>query len=253
MTQPDTQPTIKPEPAPSAPRRTSVGYRFARLFIYLFMRLVSRVDVRGIENIPPGGGFLIAANHLGRLDPILVYYYLDRDNLMVMVAEKYQKVAFFRWFVKQLKGIFINRFNPDLTALREALTRLKNGDILVMAPEGTRSKSEALIEARNGVSYLASKSGALVVPVAITGSEDRVVYAGWRRLRRAQIKICVGKPFTLPPLKGGDREAKLTAFTDEIMCRIAAMLPEKYRGFYRDHPRLKEILASGEAQEFSLC
>jgi 1-acyl-sn-glycerol-3-phosphate acyltransferase len=63
-----------------------------------------------------------------------------------------------------------------------------------------------------------------------------------KHFKRLRIQVRIGKPYTLPPLKPHDREAQLQQHTDEIMCQIAALLPEELRGFYTDHPRLKEIL-----------
>jgi 1-acyl-sn-glycerol-3-phosphate acyltransferase len=111
-----------------------------------------------------------------------------------------------------------------------------------MAPEGTRSQSEALIPGRPGAAYLASKTGVPIVPVGVTGTEDRAVKARLRRLQRPHIVIRIGSPFTLPPMERQDRDAYLQAYTDEIMCRIAVLLPPTYRGVYADHPRLKELL-----------
>ncbi len=146
--------------------------------------------------------------------------------------------------VNMVGGFFINRFDADIQAIREVLKRLKNGGVFVIAPEGTRSKVEALQEARPGVAYFASKTGMPVIPVALTGTEDRVVKDNLKHFRRSKIIIRAGKPFVLPSLRGQDREAALEAATTEIMCQIGAMLPEKYRGFYADHPRLKELLSN---------
>jgi 1-acyl-sn-glycerol-3-phosphate acyltransferase len=120
---------------------------------------------------------------------------------------------------------------------------MKAGGILVIAPEGTRSKSEALAEGKPGVAYLAMKAGVPIVPIALTGTEDRLVLARLKHLKKSEIKIVIGPAFTLPPVKGRDRDAALRQYTDEIMCRIGALLPEKYRGVYAQHPRLKELLS----------
>jgi 1-acyl-sn-glycerol-3-phosphate acyltransferase len=91
------------------------------------------------------------------------------------------------------------------------------------------------------VAYLASKvPDVLIVPIAIWGTEGSV--PKMFTLARPAINIRFGKPFTLPPVERQDRNVALERNTDEIMCRIAAMLPEKYRGYYRDHPRLKELM-----------
>lgn len=229
-----------------------MGYKLARFIINLITHLAVRVQVHGLEYLPDSGGYVIASNHLGRLDAILVYSFVDRKDIIMLVAEKYQELALARWFVKQLDAIWVDRFNADFAALREALKRLHAGGVLVLAPEGTRSPTGALIEARPGASYLAAKSGATIVPVATTGSEDRRVFPRWRRLRRAQVVARAGEPFTLPPVPRQNRDAALGEYTDEIMCRIAALLPPEYRGVYADHPRLQELLAAGASDNLTL-
>ncbi len=224
-----------------------MAFRIARWIIRLIVHLAARLEVHGIENAPLTETCIVACNHLGRLDAVMIYMFSDRQDVVMFVAEKYSGNAFLRWFVKALDCIFVDRYNADFGALREAVNRLKKGCVLAMAPEGTRSPTGALIEARSGVSYLAARSGAWVAPVAIEGSEDKQVVGSLRRLRRARIKINVGKPFHLPPLPGSDREATLNQYTDEIMCQIAALLSPEYRGFYADHPRLKELLAERAA------
>ncbi len=214
-----------------------------QFFIRLIIRLTLRLHVIGAEKVPAGGAYIIVSNHLGRLDPALVYYYLDRDDLVLLVAEKYAKVPFIPWVVRQLNSMFIDRFNPDIKTVREALNRLKTGSALVLAPEGTRSQTEALLEGRPGASYLAVKANATIIPVAITGTEDRVVKANLRRLRKSDVTLRVGDAFTLPPLPTSHRDQALQAATEEMMCRIAALLPPAYRGFYADHPRTLQLLA----------
>ena len=220
--------------------------RFARFLVNLIIHLTLKVEVINIENLPAEGGYIAASNHLGRLDVALVYYFLRRKDVTILAAEKYKKYAIWRWFVKALDSLFVDRYGADLVTLRDALGRLKRGGVLVLAPEGTRSKDEALLEARPGVSYLAARAGAIVVPVGVTGTEDRLVKANLLRLRRSKVLVRVGKPFTLPPLHGGDRDAQLNADTEELMCQIAALLPESHRGFYANHPRLQQLL-NGQA------
>lgn len=212
-----------------------------RILIKIILRLIANVSVSGYENLPASGGFIIASNHLGRLDSSLLFYFIDRKDLIMPVAEKYKDHWIFGPLVRSVGGFFINRFDADLQAIREVLKRLKNGGVFVIAPEGTRSKTEALLQARPGVSYFASKTGLPILPVAITGTEDRLVVENLKKFKRSSIHIQVGQTFTLSPIKSSD-DAGLLKATDEIMCRIGAMLPEKYRGFYADHPRLKELL-----------
>lgn len=219
-----------------------MAYRFARFIINLIIRLVCRPEIQGLENVPAQGSFVIASNHLGRLDAILVYYFTNRRDIILLIAEKYQKIPLARWFVKKLDAVFVDRFNADVGALRQALKRMREGGVLVLAPEGTRSPTGGLIEGRPGVSYLAARLGTPIIPVALAGTEDRRTIGCLKRLRRAHINVRVGAPFTLPPMPANGRDEALKEYTDEIMCRIGALLPPAYRGIYADHPRLQALI-----------
>jgi 1-acyl-sn-glycerol-3-phosphate acyltransferase len=226
-------------------------YAFVRFMINLVCRLVLRIHMEGIENVPPQGAYVGVSNHIGRLDAALVFHLLDRKDIIMMVAEKYQKSAFWRLFVKSLDAVWVDRYHADLNAMRIVLRRIKQGQVLGMAPEGTRSVSGVLQPAHDGASYLAAKAGVPVVPVAIIGTWDPNVLAHLKRLRKVDVTIRVGKPFTLPPLQPGERETQLRAYTDEMMCRIAAMLPPAMRGAYAENPRLQQLLAQGEGAALS--
>jgi 1-acyl-sn-glycerol-3-phosphate acyltransferase len=222
--------------------------RISRFVLNLFFHTIAVVKVIGAENIPQQGSYVAVSNHLGRLDPALVYYLLPRKDVTILVAEKYQKYAFVRWLVKQLDGMFIDRFNADFRTLRIMLDRLNEGGVLVLAPEGKRSKSVALTYAWPGASYLAAKAGVPVLPVAVTGTEDVVVKDRLRHLKRIHILLRVGTPFMLPPLDRHERDKMLKESTDEMMCQIAVLLPSAYRGVYADHPRLADLLQDSPSQ-----
>ena len=213
-----------------------------RWLIRLLFNLVARVEVRGYENLPKEGGFVIATNHLGIVDVPIAFYALDRWDMFVMIGEKWEKVNLFRWVGKYFNFIFIDRFNPDIKTLRKVISLMEKNNILVIAPEGTRSRTGALIEAKAGTGYLATKLNRPIVPVGITGTEDQALIANLKRFRRGHIIVTAGSPFTLPPLPRENRDEVLKQYTDEIMCHIAALLPEKYRGVYSNHPRLKELV-----------
>jgi 1-acyl-sn-glycerol-3-phosphate acyltransferase len=217
---------------------------FLHWLIRLIFNLIAHVEVSGYEYLPKEGNCIIATNHLGILDVPIGLYALNRWDMFVMIGEKWGKVRLFRWAGKYLNLIFIDRFNPDVKTLRKIISLMEKNNILVIAPEGTRSRAGSLIEAKLGVSYLAAKLNRPIVPVAITGTEDKVVFGNLKRLRRSHFTVTAGPAFTLPPLPRENRDEALKRYTDEIMCHIAALLPEKYRGVYADHPRLKELLAT---------
>ncbi len=218
-----------------------------RWLIRLLFNIIARVEVKGYEHLPREGSFVIATNHLGIVDVPIAYYALDYWDMFVLIADKWQKVGLFRWVGKYFNFIFIDRYNADIKALRKVISLMERDNILVIAPEGTRSRTGALIEAKPGVSYLATKLNRPIVPVAITGTEDKLLFGSLKRLRRARVTVTAGPAFTLPPLPRENRDAKLKEYTDEIMCRIAAILPERYWGAYAENPRLQELLQAKNA------
>ncbi len=215
---------------------------FIRWLIRLIFNLIARVEVRGYENLPKEGSFVITTNHLGIVDVPIAFYALDRWDMFVMIGEKWQNIGLFRWVGKYFNFVFIDRFNPDIKTLRRVISLMQENNILVIAPEGTRSRTGSLIEAKPGASYLATKLNRPIVPVGITGTEDQALLANLKKLRRGYITVTAGPIFTLPPLPRENRDEALMQYTDEIMCHIAALLPEKYRGVYANHPKLKELL-----------
>lgn len=216
--------------------------KFLRWLVRVVFDLIADVQVSGYEHIPTEGNFVIATNHLGIVDAAMAYYALNRWDLFIMVAEKWERNPFLKWLGRHFNFVFIDRFNPDIKALRHIMKLMDEGKNLVIAPEGTRSRVGSLIEGKPGVSYLAARLGRPIVPVALSGTEDRLIFGNLKRLRRSRIVVRAGETFTLPPLPRTDRDQALRRYTDEIMCRIAALLPEEYHGVYAGHPRLRELL-----------
>jgi 1-acyl-sn-glycerol-3-phosphate acyltransferase len=216
-------------------------YTTLRSIVRFIMRIIADIEVHGIEK-QPAGNFIIAANHLGRLDTAVLICVIDREDIIMAIAEKYKNHPVYGAIGRAVNGIWLNRFEVDYSALRQILARMEQGGVLAIAPEGTRSKTEALQEGKMGVAFLASKSGYPILPVALTGTEDRRVVENLKHFRRSKITVTAGDwmEVHIPPGKG--REQAMRAATDEIMCCIGAMLPERYRGVYTDHPRLKELL-----------
>lgn len=217
-------------------------YKTLRSIVRFLMNLIADVEIVGMEKLP-AGNVILAANHLGRLDTAVLLYALDREDIIMAVAEKYKDHLLFGAIGRAVDAIWLNRFEADFSALREILTRMKRGGLMVIAPEGTRSKTESLQEGKMGVAFLASKSGYPVIPIALTGTEDRGIADNLKHFRRSKIKAVGGDLFYIEIPKGKGREQALRAATDELMCQIAALLPEQYRGHYKDFPRVQELLS----------
>jgi 1-acyl-sn-glycerol-3-phosphate acyltransferase len=216
--------------------------RLVRAVSRLVLRIIARINIVGGIDYQTGS-YIITGNHVGRLEAFLVILLADRDDIILLLAEKYRQYAVWRYFGRKVDGIWVNRFDADFQAMREVLKRLKNGEVLAIAPEGTRSPTEALLPGKAGAAYLAGKANVTIIPVGIVGTEDRVVKHRLKRLKRLNITARVGEPYTLPPMpRGNGRDAWLEQQTDEIMCQIAALLPPSHRGVYSEHPRLVELL-----------
>ena len=106
--------------------------------------------------------------------------------------------------------------------------------MLGLAPEGTRSRTGTMQRGKPGVAYLATKANVPIVPIGISGQEK--LHAEWKRFRRPRIVVRVGEPFVLPQVHGRHKTEQLQAMSDQVMCRIAALVHEDLRGVYADHP-----------------
>lgn len=217
--------------------------------IKFLVRTLTQFEIINYDLIPQTGGALITTNHLSRLDTPLLLTLTERKDLVAIVAKKYEKKLFFKWILERI-GIMVwmDRSRIDFAALREALDYLRRGAMVGLAPEGTRSRdANGLLEGKQGAALLASRVAVPIVPVAITGSEK--INKALLHLRRQKVTIRVGEPYMLPEMGQNDRQVWLARNTDEIMCRIAALLPPEYRGFYAQHPRLLELLSESTATD----
>jgi 1-acyl-sn-glycerol-3-phosphate acyltransferase len=224
-------------------------YGIVYFIVSVFFRLIARVETVGQEYIPDSGPFILVTNHLHWLDPPLVGIMLPY-RATIFAAEKWEVHWLLGPLLRSMDAIFVRRGEVDRKALREALAVLKGGGILGMAPEGTRSKTGGLQEGRSGASYLAYRTGTKVLPVVSWGQEE--VFSALRHFRRGTLHVVFGPPFEPPAVEGKASAARVGAFSEEIMYRLAAMLPPKYRGVYSDvaeeRPDLLLVHAAETAQ-----
>jgi 1-acyl-sn-glycerol-3-phosphate acyltransferase len=218
--------------------------RFLRAAFNFLLGLFTRRHITGLENVPACGPYIVAANHLSTLDAALVYGLLGGPEMKGWAAEKWERNLVFGSILRLGGSYFIQRGQVDRDAFDFAVEWLRAGHVFGMAPEGTRSHTGGLLQGKTGIAYIAQQSGAPIVPMAHSGTDRALRF--WPRLRRLPIDIRIGRTFSLPPVDTNDRSASLRRNADEVMCRLAALLPQSYRGVYADHPRLKELLASGD-------
>lgn len=199
---------------------TNVGFRL----------LVKFERVEGLENLPASGPAILMINHIAFVDPIVVLGCLPRNVVPMAKIEVYRYPVWgvFPWLWQVIP---VRRGEVDREALRRALMVLEAGEIVLMAPEGTRSP--ALRRAREGVAYLGYRTGAPIVPVAVEGTEGFPSICP-RRWRQPGVVVRLGHPFRFRRL--GERVSRelLRQMTDEAMYVLAAMLPERRRGVYAE-------------------
>jgi 1-acyl-sn-glycerol-3-phosphate acyltransferase len=169
------------------------------------------------------------ANHLNLADPPLLGVSLER-RVIFMAKEELFRSRLSAYFLGGFGSFPVHRGKLDRQALRSSQQVLADGQILVMFPEASRSRSARLKEALPGSALIACRSGVPILPVGIIGTEQlRGVGCLFRRPR---VTINIGQPFSLPPVEGKLTREKLVEYTDLIMRRVAELLPPKYRGVY---------------------
>ncbi|MGQ9458090.1 MAG: lysophospholipid acyltransferase family protein [Anaerolineae bacterium] len=197
----------------------------------LAMRLLLRLEVEGLERIPARGPVILIFNHITFLDPVILTGLLPRESAAMSKVENFSKPVV--GLLLRIFGAFpVERGRVDRRALRRSLEVLERGGVLLIAPEGTRSRVPGLQEGKDGIAYVALQSGVSVIPVGIAGAER--FSANLRNLRRTPVRVRVGRPFRLVPKGPKVRRPELHEMTTEAMYELAKVLPPAYRGVYAD-------------------
>lgn len=223
-------------------RDAGILYWAFQCTLWGLFRLLTHLHVTGIENVPLTGPVIISPNHLHMLDIPLVGMCIRRRTT-IMAADKWHGKPG-GWVIERMtRVIYVARGEPDREALAASLTVLKAGGSLAVAPEGTRSRQPGLQEGHDGATYLASRTGAAIVPVAVWGHEK--TFDAWRRLRRPDVFVSLCAPIVLPPSAARARTAELHRYTELIMLTMAKKMPAEYRGIYAAH----QLDSAGHATE----
>jgi len=214
-------------------RSTTIGYAFVRTLIRAAMLLLTRTAVRGRENLPACGAGIVVCNHIAAVDPGFLVGALPRPIALMSKAENYRGPL--KFFMPLVGAFTVERGKADRRALAIAEEVLRQGRLLCMFPEGTRSRDGVLGRAHGGAALLALKTGATIIPVALTGTQ-RVFSRRFPWLGFPRICVTIGAPFA-PRISADDagslaRRGERELLTAAIMCRIAALLPPELRGDY---------------------
>ncbi len=205
------------------------------------VKILATLQVDGYENVPESGPFILVTNHTSRLDTVFLMLSTTRKDTIAMVGDSYQKNPFFKWLLNGIGVIWVNRESYDFAAFRAAAEYLNKGWIVGVAPEGTRSRTGKLKPGKPGAALLAKKAGVVLVPAAVLGADEMT--SRLLSLKKMDVHIRFGAPFELKPEQiDQDQKEWLEDATEEMMCRIAALLPEERRGAYADNPRVAQLL-----------
>lgn len=199
-------------------------WEILRATVHGIFSLILNVKLVGRENMPKKGPFIVAANHISWTDVPLVPAYLTPQGSYIAKEELYASPI--GWLVRFLGAIPVKRGEADRQLLRASNDLLKAGRVLIIFPEGTRSRTRTMNPAHAGVGMIALRADVPVVPVAIHGSEYAL-----RRFRPRVTMVC-GAPMHLQPKGAKITKDDIKSATETIMRQIAEMLPESYRGVY---------------------
>lgn len=220
-------------------------YRLIRAAMNLVrLILLARIKATGQENIPPSGPYMVVLNHTSVADTPILLMTFPLMPWRFFAVEKWRRHPIYGPIMKWLGAIYVRREEIDRGQLREALAALEQGIVFGLAPEGTRSFTGELIQAKDGAAYLASRAKVPILPVGIIES-DRLFH-NVARLRPTHIEVRIGRPFCLPDLGRRARTRDLAAYTHLIMVHLAAQLPPRYWGYYKDSPALAALLAGAD-------
>jgi 1-acyl-sn-glycerol-3-phosphate acyltransferase len=210
-------------------------YAFLRGLMRLMTRtyLAGLFRVEGQDNVPREGALLVCPNHFGTLDPPLVPAFMPRGDTWSMAKSEFFEKPFNRWLFTQYHAFPVVRHTADRASLRRSFDLLKAGHALVLYPEGHRQDSGVLGEPEPGAGFIAQKSGCLVLPVALTGTQQALPKgAHWPR--RAPVTVRFGRPFRVQSRRADGSRISHAEASDAIMLAIAELLPPDKRGPYAD-------------------
>ncbi|MBI5839383.1 MAG: 1-acyl-sn-glycerol-3-phosphate acyltransferase [Chloroflexi bacterium] len=206
---------------------------FVNFVIRVYTRITCRIDAPDLQQkVPMQGPLIVITNHTGQIEVPLLFAHLQPRKMTGWAKIETWDNWFLNWVFNLWQIIPVRRGEADMNALKKALQALKDGCIFGLAPEGTRNKTGRLRRALPGAVIVAFHSGAPILPIVHWGGEKYL--SNLKRFKRTDFHIRVGEPFKI-----NTNGVKVTGeirqeIVDDMMYRLASMLPEEYRGEYSD-------------------
>ena len=213
-------------------RKPGITNWLLNALIRVYTRLTCRLDISELELVPHNGPLIAYSNHTGQIEVPLVFAHLQPRKVTGMAKVETWDNWFLNWVFDVWGAIPLRRGEADMQAMRAALGALKQDYIIGIAPEGTRNRTGGLLKAHPGIVMLAIHSGAPLLPVAHWGGEKFL--ANLKRFRRTDFHIRVGEPFRLQTEGLKMTHQTRQEIVDQMMYKLAELLPEEYRGAYAD-------------------
>lgn len=208
-----------------------IGRPLVRVVLGGIFRILAPIKIMGRENVPVGKPYLVAINHVSLFDPPFVGAFWPEQVEAMGAVDIWSKPGQ-NILARMWGGIPVHRGEYDRALFDKVTSALRSGYALLIAPEGGRSHTPGLCQAKPGLAYIIEQTGVPVIPVGISGTTDDFWHKGIRG-KRPPIEMRIGKPLVLPALaKGSVRKEARQANTDLVMRHIAGLLPEEYRGVY---------------------
>lgn len=205
---------------------------FVNSVVRLIAHVILKIDGKALKKVPMQGPLLAVANHVNFLDAPVVIAMLHPRPTTGLVKKETWDNPLHAFLFNVWEGIPIDRDIADFSAFRAAKEALKEGKILAVAPEGTRSRNGRMSRGKPGIAILARQCDVPILPLVYYGHED--FFTNIKRLKRTPMHIRVGEPFRINWEGKARDKATLQAVTDAIMLEVADLLPEQYHGEYAE-------------------
>lgn len=216
------------------PIRYLLGYLV--LFLGTFL---TKINIKGTENIPKKGPFVVVCNHFSRLDPPFVIYAIKKPINFLMASDQTVE-AEIMWAPWLYGFIPTNRQNIAPSTIKRSMKALMDGEIVGIFPEGN-AHEQHLRKAKNGAAYLAMTAQVPILPMSIVGMDN--VWDKWFKGVKPNLRIRIGQPFALGkfPRSKEKRNFVLADAGEKIMLKIGELLPKEYHGEFANHNVLTKI------------